>query len=245
MSDASNRWRIVVVVAAVIGAIWISATEPIRLGLDLRGGTQIVLEARDTETVDGRRGRRRPHPGGAPPARRCPRRVRTVAAAIRRPPDHRRAARRRRSRRSGRRHRPHGAADVPPRRRAPINPKRSANPPTVSSTCSTRPACPCGSGLRRSAATASPMPKPASTKPDSAGRSPSTSAPPPSGPRSPERPRAHHRATPDAGSPSRSTATSSPARRSASASPAARASRAARPASPATSPKQRPKTSPC
>ncbi len=51
MSDASNRWRIVIVSAAVIGAIWISATEPIRLGLDLRGGTQIVLEARDTETV--------------------------------------------------------------------------------------------------------------------------------------------------------------------------------------------------
>jgi SecD/SecF fusion protein len=51
MNDTSNRWRIVIVAAAVLGAIWISATEPIRLGLDLRGGTQIVLEARDTEVV--------------------------------------------------------------------------------------------------------------------------------------------------------------------------------------------------
>ena len=52
MNNTSNRWRIVIVAAAVIGAVWISATEPIRLGLDLRGGTQIVLEARDTETVE-------------------------------------------------------------------------------------------------------------------------------------------------------------------------------------------------
>jgi SecD/SecF fusion protein len=49
------RWRAVVVLAAVVGAAFLILTRPARLGLDLRGGTQIVLEARDTEqvTVDG------------------------------------------------------------------------------------------------------------------------------------------------------------------------------------------------
>ncbi len=49
------RWRAAVVLAAVVGAAVLIVTRPARLGLDLRGGTQIVLEAKDTDTltVDG------------------------------------------------------------------------------------------------------------------------------------------------------------------------------------------------
>jgi SecD/SecF fusion protein len=36
-------------VVVLAGSAWLVLTEPIRLGLDLRGGTQIVLEAQDTE----------------------------------------------------------------------------------------------------------------------------------------------------------------------------------------------------
>jgi SecD/SecF fusion protein len=54
MSSAS-RWRALAVLVAVAGATALAFTKPVRLGLDLRGGTQIVLEAQDTErvTVDG------------------------------------------------------------------------------------------------------------------------------------------------------------------------------------------------
>ncbi len=45
------RWRVAVVLAAVVAAAFLIATRPARLGLDLRGGTQIVLEAKDTATV--------------------------------------------------------------------------------------------------------------------------------------------------------------------------------------------------
>lgn len=41
-------WRVFAVLAIVGGAAALVATRPVRLGLDLRGGTQIVLEARDT-----------------------------------------------------------------------------------------------------------------------------------------------------------------------------------------------------
>lgn len=41
-------WRVLAVLAIVGGAAALVATRPVRLGLDLRGGTQIVLEARDT-----------------------------------------------------------------------------------------------------------------------------------------------------------------------------------------------------
>lgn len=51
-NNPSNRWRVLLVVGVVVGAVWVSVTQPIQLGLDLRGGTQIVLEARDTETVE-------------------------------------------------------------------------------------------------------------------------------------------------------------------------------------------------
>src|SRR3954471_18572361 len=50
MSNAT-RWRAVIVVAAVATAGWVVLTEPANLGLDLAGGTQIVLEAEDTERV--------------------------------------------------------------------------------------------------------------------------------------------------------------------------------------------------
>ncbi|HEX7277002.1 MAG TPA: protein translocase subunit SecD, partial [Acidimicrobiales bacterium] len=45
------RWRAAVVLAAVVASVFLIATRPARLGLDLRGGTQIVLEAKDTDTV--------------------------------------------------------------------------------------------------------------------------------------------------------------------------------------------------
>jgi SecD/SecF fusion protein len=48
-------WRLVVVSLLVGAAGWMVVTQPARLGLDLRGGTQIVLEARDSpdRQVDG------------------------------------------------------------------------------------------------------------------------------------------------------------------------------------------------
>src|SRR3990170_840878 len=42
-------WRVFLSVVVLAGAAFLVFTEPIRLGLDLRGGTQIVLEAQDTE----------------------------------------------------------------------------------------------------------------------------------------------------------------------------------------------------
>jgi len=42
-------WRVFLSVVVLAGSAWFVLTEPIRLGLDLRGGTQIVLEAQDTE----------------------------------------------------------------------------------------------------------------------------------------------------------------------------------------------------
>lgn len=54
MSNAF-RWRLLAVVAVLAGAAVLVVTRPVRLGLDLQGGTQIVLEAQDTERqkVDG------------------------------------------------------------------------------------------------------------------------------------------------------------------------------------------------
>lgn len=46
------RWRFVVVlVATVVGAAYLSLTKPGRLRLGLRGGTDIVPEARETDCV--------------------------------------------------------------------------------------------------------------------------------------------------------------------------------------------------
>ena len=54
MSNAF-RWRVLLVVAALGGAVALVLAKPVRLGLDLQGGTQIVLEAQDTprQKVDG------------------------------------------------------------------------------------------------------------------------------------------------------------------------------------------------
>jgi SecD/SecF fusion protein len=54
VSNAS-RWRLLVVFAALAGSVAVVVNRPVRLGLDLEGGTQIVLEAQDTERqkVDG------------------------------------------------------------------------------------------------------------------------------------------------------------------------------------------------
>jgi preprotein translocase SecF subunit len=48
-------WRLVAVLLLVGAAGWMAVTKPARLGLDLRGGTQIVLEAKDSpdRRVDG------------------------------------------------------------------------------------------------------------------------------------------------------------------------------------------------
>ncbi len=54
MSNAF-RWRVVLAVAVMSCALALVFTRPVRLGLDLQGGTQIVLEAQDTprQEVDG------------------------------------------------------------------------------------------------------------------------------------------------------------------------------------------------
>ena len=48
-------WRLVAVLLVLGAAGWLAATRPARLGLDLRGGTQIVLETKDSpeRQVDG------------------------------------------------------------------------------------------------------------------------------------------------------------------------------------------------
>ncbi|MFF6996604.1 protein translocase subunit SecD [Streptomyces sp. NPDC008313] len=46
------RVRALLVLAVLSLSVHIAATVPVRLGLDLRGGTQIVLETRDTPTAD-------------------------------------------------------------------------------------------------------------------------------------------------------------------------------------------------
>ncbi len=47
--SSSFVWRALVVLVVLAGATFMVFTEPVRLGLDLRGGTQIVLELQDTE----------------------------------------------------------------------------------------------------------------------------------------------------------------------------------------------------
>jgi len=47
-----SRWRLFFSVVAIAASIYVLLQTPIRLGLDLRGGTQIVLEAQDTPDVE-------------------------------------------------------------------------------------------------------------------------------------------------------------------------------------------------
>lgn len=44
-------WRALAALAVIAGALFFALSSPVRLGLDLRGGTQIVLETRDTGTT--------------------------------------------------------------------------------------------------------------------------------------------------------------------------------------------------
>ena len=44
-------WRTLAAVAVIAGALYFAVSSPVRLGLDLRGGTQIVLETRDPGTT--------------------------------------------------------------------------------------------------------------------------------------------------------------------------------------------------
>ena len=47
-----SRWRLFFTILATAAAVYAVLTIPIQLGLDLRGGTQIVLEAQDTAEVE-------------------------------------------------------------------------------------------------------------------------------------------------------------------------------------------------
>jgi len=52
MSSAANRWRALAALATVAIAVTLSLTGTATLGLDLKGGTQIVLETQDTDRVE-------------------------------------------------------------------------------------------------------------------------------------------------------------------------------------------------
>src|SRR5690606_40248958 len=47
----TSKWRLFLTVVALGAGIYTVLQTPIQLGLDLRGGTQIVLEAQDTPEV--------------------------------------------------------------------------------------------------------------------------------------------------------------------------------------------------
>jgi SecD/SecF fusion protein len=47
----ATLWRALAALAVIAGALYFALSSPVRLGLDLRGGTQIVLETRDTGTT--------------------------------------------------------------------------------------------------------------------------------------------------------------------------------------------------
>ncbi|RMB80449.1 protein translocase subunit SecD [Streptomyces shenzhenensis] len=51
----SSRGRALLALAVIALSLYITLTVPVHLGLDLRGGTQIVLETRSTKTVDADR----------------------------------------------------------------------------------------------------------------------------------------------------------------------------------------------
>jgi SecD/SecF fusion protein len=50
-----SRARALLALAVIVGSLAIALTTPVRLGLDLRGGTQIVLETRATSTTEAGR----------------------------------------------------------------------------------------------------------------------------------------------------------------------------------------------
>ncbi len=106
--------RALIALAILAGSIYFAVTTPARLGLDLRGGTQIVLETQDSPTVKADERVHRPRGRGAAPPGRRARRRRAHPHPLRRPADHRRAARRAGPARGRRGDRPDRAADLPP-----------------------------------------------------------------------------------------------------------------------------------
>src|SRR5512145_2849486 len=46
-----SRWRLLWTVVSIGAAVYVVLNNPVNLGLDLRGGTQVVLEAQDTADV--------------------------------------------------------------------------------------------------------------------------------------------------------------------------------------------------
>lgn len=88
MSTTAIRWRALAVAAVLVAAVAGLALRPVRLGLDLQGGTQVVLEAQagaaGTVTMTPR-----PDRGGVTSTCGRARRVRADPAALRRTPDHR------------------------------------------------------------------------------------------------------------------------------------------------------------
>jgi SecD/SecF fusion protein len=46
-----SRWRLILTLVSIGAAVYVVLNNPVNLGLDLRGGTQIVLEAQDTADV--------------------------------------------------------------------------------------------------------------------------------------------------------------------------------------------------
>ena len=85
--------RALIALGVLAASLFFALTTPARLGLDLRGGTQIVLETQDSPTVKADARVDRPRAGGAAPAGRRPRRRGAHARPLRRAADHRRAAR--------------------------------------------------------------------------------------------------------------------------------------------------------
>ncbi|MFE7135448.1 protein translocase subunit SecD [Streptomyces sp. NPDC057638] len=51
MSSRARLWRALFALAVVAASLWVAVAVPPTLGLDLRGGTRIVLETRDSPTV--------------------------------------------------------------------------------------------------------------------------------------------------------------------------------------------------
>ena len=145
--------RLLLVLGLLGGCAALALTQEPRLGLDLRGGTQIVLETQDSPTRQGRRRGHRPRPRGAAPPRRRARRRRADPDPLRRAPHHRRAARRAGPARGRRGHRPTAQLTFHPVARDSLPTTEAANAGTGAPgrSCPTRPAqTPRGSARPRS-----------------------------------------------------------------------------------------------
>ena len=182
--------RALIALAVVAGVAVRRPHHPRPARLDLRGGTQIVLETQDSPTVKADREstdralevlRRRVDALGV---------AEPTPHPLRRPAHHRRTARPAGPARGGRGHRPHGAAHLPPRARrptptptpAPVGVRRRRHPVAEpdrrgrAGRCPTRAASRSGSARPRSPARASTGRRPSiDPQAAAAGTSPSTS----------------------------------------------------------------------